>query len=159
MNTPEPQKNRTRLGLVISGFLFLLAGIVAFLLVSKDELFAEPSSIPWVIFAVLGLLIVLGIVAIFVARNNPQEPDYRAFFTLGLILMIIGFSADNTAMWPIGIVFFIIGFVNRDKWKKQKKWSEMSKGERNLKLGLILGLGVLVLLGVAVFFVQGAAQS
>ncbi|MFC1915481.1 hypothetical protein ACFLW4_02155 [Chloroflexota bacterium] len=38
--------------------------------------------------------------------------------------------------------------------KKQKPWSELSEGERKVRIGIITGLSVLAVAGVVVFLIQ-----
>jgi len=96
---------------------------------------------------VLLLAIVAGIKLIKAKRRGEKiTPDYRVFFLLGIFFVIIGFSADNVGMWPVGLVFMLVGLVNKDKWKKRKKFSEMNRVER---IALLAGIGILVILVVA----------
>ena len=111
------------------------------------------AAILWI---VLATIIILGIIAIFTIKKSkkPHEPDYRTFFILGLVFFVIGLGSQNSAMWIIGLALFTIGITNKDKWKKQKKWSELSSSERNIKFLIIGGVVVVLLLGVLVVFLR-----
>lgn len=106
-------------------------------------------------WAIFGILVLLGLVAIIVAKKGKvkQEPDYKAFFILGIAFMIMGFG-DNTLFFILGLAYITIGLINKDKWKKYKKWSEMTKHEKNVKLTLIIGLSVLVIAGFIFYFLS-----
>jgi amino acid transporter len=115
------------------------------------------GSTPWLMIAIAILIIILGIFAVVAARKGKQRPpDYYAFFWMGLIWTIFGipFWRDgNFAFLAMGIIFLIIGLANRDKWKKNRvRWSDLTKGERKFKMGIMIFLGLLVLLGMAVFY-------
>ena len=78
---------------------------------------------------ILVLLVLLGVV--FLVKyirskktGTPIKPDYRALFFMGITFtgagVAIGASSDNPAMYglsALGIIYMIIGFVNRDKWE------------------------------------------
>ena len=66
-----------------------------------------------------------------------EEPNYRAFFVMGIIWFPIGivsmfivlildippFPIGFVAGMPLfamGLIYFIIGLTNRDKWKKKQ---------------------------------------
>ncbi|MDP7116443.1 MAG: hypothetical protein QF632_05745 [Candidatus Woesearchaeota archaeon] len=107
------------------------------------------APILWIVFAVI---VLFGVIAAFIlyTQKGKHEPDYRTFFNLGLVFFIIGLGSQNSAMWIIGLVFFIVGLTNKDKWKKQKKWKQLSDKERRIKFILIGVLTLLVILGAVV---------
>ena len=107
--------------------------------------------IPWILIAVSILLIVLLLIAFIYKRGERKEVDYYAIFTLGIIFTPVGIAVKNPGMWALGLVFMIIGLVNRDKWK-QKKWSELSEKQKKDKTIAIIVLGILALVGVVAFF-------
>jgi hypothetical protein len=97
-------------------------------------------------------LILLGLVifAIFAYRHRGEsrEPNYRVFFVMGITWLSIGIVTDNSGLWAMGLVFLIIGLANRDKWKDEKKWSDLSPNERNIRLAVVGGLTLLLVVGV-----------
>jgi hypothetical protein len=111
------------------------------------------DSFPWILTAVVILLLIVFALGVLVYKNRKtgMMPDYRSFFILGVIWMPIGFVADNPAFWIIGLAFIAIGLINRDKWKEARSWSELSPSERRLKLVMIVVLGALVLLSLALY--------
>lgn len=84
-------------------------------------------AIPWILVSIAGLILVLGIFVVWVMRKGKykqHETDYKTFFWMGLIWVIIfgGYSifrpdATFSPLFTIGLVFLLIGAVNRDKWK------------------------------------------
>ena len=109
-------------------------------------------------YIVLALLIgiaVLGIVFVVVtyARKGElkRDPDYRAFFILGIIFLPIGIATENTGLWGMGAVFMILGAVNRNKWKDTPKFSQMEPERRRIKF-IIIGLLTMVLLAGLLFY-------
>ena len=102
----------------------------------------------------VGILVLIGLIAVVVlkrSRGEETEPDYRAFFIIGISLIPVGISSDNFGLMGAGIVFMALGIANRSKWKEQPKWSELSPEKRRFKLFLILGLGILVALGFVTY--------
>jgi hypothetical protein len=80
-----------------------------------------------IIILVLGAL-ALGLgIGIALVRNrwnlNQGEPNYKAFFTLGIIYLSLGVvlsaATDNPGLIGIsglGVTYIAIGMKNRDKW-------------------------------------------
>ena len=105
----------------------------------------------------VAVLVVLGVViAIYIKsknKNERTETNYRAFFILGISFLPIGIATDNPGLWGMGIVFLVLGLVNRDKWKAEPKWSELDSGRRKTIFLLILGLAILLLVS-SVFYMH-----
>lgn len=87
------------------------------------------SEIIWILTAIAGLVLVLLAVAVIIwkKKGGKHESDYRRFFWIGLIWMIIGagfmFIYDNltfNGLFAMGVIFFIMGAANRNKWKKKR---------------------------------------
>lgn len=110
-------------------------------------------------YIVLALLIgiaVLGIVFAVVTYMRKGElkrdPDYRAFFILGISFLPIGIATENPGLWGMGAVFMILGAVNRNQWKDSPKFSEMEPERRRIKF-IIIGLLTMVLLAGLLFYI------
>ena len=78
---------------------------------------------------IIGLILIGVLVAIFLWKRKSEgiskEPDYRAFFIMGICFLPMGILL-STSITPgfigfagLGIVYMAIGLANRDKWKKQ----------------------------------------
>lgn len=135
--------------------LALGLGVLA-LVLGVGILFFSMGAAPWIAISIIIIGIILTILAIFLYKKQGKkhEVDYRTIFTMGIIFFAVGLSTDNPGMWPLGLAFIALGLVNKKKWKKQRKWSEMSKSERNIKVAILAVLGILVLAGLVFFFLS-----
>ncbi|NYT11830.1 MAG: hypothetical protein GKC03_04670 [Methanomassiliicoccales archaeon] len=80
-----------------------------------------------ILLIVAGLLTLLGLfLVIFLWKKRKEgavEPDYRAFFILGIIFAPMGIVLSVIVTWALlgitalGVIYLIIGLTNRDKWK------------------------------------------
>jgi glucose uptake protein GlcU len=90
------------------------------------------NAIPWIILTVLGLLLVFLAVGVYltVTRKEKQETDYRNFFKMGVIWLVIGGvleivnvsrgeGFDFNALLILGLIFTMAGLANRGKWNKE----------------------------------------
>ncbi len=107
-----------------------------------------------IIGLILGLVIAFAVIFIIVRLKSkePHKPNYRLFFIVGLTWITLGIATDNNTFLIIGIVFTIIGIVNKRKWKDEPKWSELTPEAKRTKLMMIIGLGVAFILGLVVYF-------
>ncbi len=106
--------------------------------------------------AVAVTIVLLAVVLLIKIRRSGKkpEPDYRNMLNIGVIIFVIGFTSENAAMWPLGIVLMVIGLANRNKWKEPRKWSAMSKREKKMRIGLVSLLVLLLLVGVMAYQLQ-----
>jgi len=88
------------------------------------------SDWPLIIIALIAILI-LGIVLVLIAwkkikEEGYKEPDYRAFFIMGICLLPIGIIFMTTlnpgfiGFTCMGLWYMAIGLANREKWKKKE---------------------------------------
>jgi uncharacterized membrane protein YfcA len=92
------------------------------------------SGWPLISAAIAAILVVVGILVAFVAWRGRKagklaEPDYRAFFVMGIVLVPVGvvfmfvfLLSDlpfviGMPLLAMGLVYLAIGLANRDKWK------------------------------------------
>ena len=89
--------------------------------------------------SVMSLLLIVGILVtlllVLVLRKRKREgkageTDYKAFFIMGIAflptgfaMMIVYFFAElpfeiGLPFFALGLIYLIVGLVNRDKWKK-----------------------------------------
>jgi flagellar basal body-associated protein FliL len=116
--------------------------------------------IPWIMIAILVLLIVFGIIfAVLVKKNKGKhETDYYSFFVMGIIWLPFGlvirlFDSDSyigNMFIVLGLAYTIIGLVNRKKWVKKKITPEK---KRLMWISVIIGL-IVFGLGVLVYFLS-----
>ena len=75
------------------------------------------------------IVIALGIIVLFISMKKKKEgkyvePDYRAFFILGICFLTMGtifmitVSPGFIGFTGLGVIYMIIGLSHRDKWKK-----------------------------------------
>ncbi len=80
-----------------------------------QEVFAMELLIPIIAVLVVALLVV----ALWQRRKNlGKRPEYKTFFILGIVWLIMGITTDNSAFTILGLIFVIAGATNKDKWKK-----------------------------------------
>lgn len=85
----------------------------------------------WLILAFLGALgfVVLGILLYARGKRKERVTDYRMFFVLGICFFPLGIVWTTIeklrpmgfVYFSMGVVFFLIGLANQDKWKKESK--------------------------------------
>ncbi|OGF24998.1 hypothetical protein A2331_00405 [Candidatus Falkowbacteria bacterium RIFOXYB2_FULL_34_18] len=152
----EKQKNEKNISayLVGIGLLVLALGVLIFYFMGSVDSVAG-SSHKWIILSVFILILLLGILFVYLAytgKIKKQDPDYRAFFIMGITWIPVGIVINNYGISAMGLIFMITGLVNKDKWKKQK-WSELSDEKKRLKLLIILFLGASMLLGLIMYLI------
>ena len=107
----------------------------------------------WMILVIFVLIIILSIVAYYAKKYRKTPTDYYSLFIMGIIWLPFGLILDNNVLTILGIVFLIIGLVNKNKWKKNKKsWDKLSKDKKRIKIIIIGILSVLVLAGLVLLF-------
>lgn len=110
----------------------------------------------FVILMIVFALLIIGSAILFVItqKKKKQPPNYRAFFILGICWIPAGIAIKNYGLLAAGIIFTVIGLINRKKWRQEKKWSELTPAEKRLKIILLTVVAVLLILGIIVFFIQ-----
>ena len=99
------------------------------------------------LFIVIGL-IVIGLVIVLYAQFKKKKikPNYRFFFILGMTWVPLGVvfykTTRNIGFLIMGVIFLIIGLINKDKWGETVVVNPQKK---KLLIGLIL-TGLLVLI-------------
>lgn len=101
-------------------------------------------ALTWILIAILILLILLGIAALFYAKK-PHKPDYYALFTIGIIWIAAGIPMKNYALSTMGAILAVTGILNKDKWKTNRQ-KLSPKEQKTMYIALITGLTALVAL-------------
>ncbi len=100
-----------------------------------------------------------GILAILFIKGEEgkHKVDYYSLFLMGLIWMAVGIPLGITALWALGIVFFIAGAANKDKWKKNRMdWKKITKKQRDILYIAIAMLFLLLVAGIIVFWLKNS---
>ena len=109
--------------------------------------------IPWVIIAIVAVAIIFGLIAAFTTKKYKKPPDYKAFFSMGIIWFAIGLPLKNYALFIMGLVFMAVGLAHKDKWEENKReWKDMSKQERNIIIGAMILALVVLIVGIFLYF-------
>ena len=87
----------------------------------------------WILLTILlGLIAaIVGVFVLFVMQKKKKEgtykePDYRAFFVMGICFIPMGIifttsiSPAFISFLVLGLLYMIIGLANRDKWVKKE---------------------------------------
>lgn len=89
------------------------------------------SDWPLIVIALIAILILV-IVLVLIAwkkikEEGYKEPDYRAFFIMGICLLPMGIIFMTTLNNPgfigftfMGLFYMYISLANREKWKKKE---------------------------------------
>lgn len=109
------------------------------------------SAAPWILISILTLLMLLLIVWIYAKKKYNRSVDYYNLFLIGMFWTVIGLPLNYSELSIIGIVLMIIGLVNKNKWKKNKRrWKDLSKKERKLIILITIILTALVLISFVI---------
>lgn len=90
------------------------------------------GALPYIVLALVGMFALFAIFVVMYKKKKgiDHEPDYRTFSIMGLIWLIIGLGSmaisgeGFSPLFSMGLIFFIIGLANRNKWKKSKKLTQ-----------------------------------
>ncbi len=108
----------------------------------------DPTS--WLLIAIFVAIILLAVLAIFLKKKTPQ--DYYTMFIMGIVWFVLGLPMKSYLISIIGLVLMIIGFKNKDKWKKNRqKWNRFPKKEKWVRIILSFVLGFLIAVFIVLF--------
>jgi LPXTG-motif cell wall-anchored protein len=101
----------------------------------------------------LGVILLLIIILGVIFWKRRKEPDYFAFFTMGIFWFFIGISMENCSLSIMGFIFLIAGLVNKKKWKKpEDSWKNLTKDQKRIKTLFMVALGLLIIAGMIAWF-------
>jgi branched-subunit amino acid ABC-type transport system permease component len=109
----------------------------------------------WLLVSIIGaLIIVLAIVFLVMRRKEHREPDYRAFFILGVLWIVIGLveyftSRDVSIFFLMGLVFLTIGLSHKNRWGKPRQL--LNEKQKKMQKIIMIFVTVLVVLGLVLF--------
>ena len=112
------------------------------------------DAIIWMLLTIGAITVLLGVFVAWKAKKKKRhEPDYRTFFWMGLIWMILGggfmfvYNFAFNGLFAIGFIFFIMGAANRGKWKNSKP---LGQNQKMLWYAAAVGL-IILMLGIYLF--------
>lgn len=107
----------------------------------------------WLILMIVVAAIIIGL-AVFMAiraRRTEKKPNYRAWFIIGLSWIPLGVATKNPFFYVVGVAFVIISLANKNKWREEKTWADLSPAEKKLKI-ILISVGIILLIAALVFF-------
>ena len=112
---------------------------------------------PWIAASVAGIAIVL-VLLMWKYKDSDymqRDTDYKAFFWIGLVMMVFGgpvlwitSNLSFSSLFTIGLVFLAIGLAHRDEWDKRRK---LTPKEMKTKLIAVVAGVIALLVGVFAF--------
>jgi len=108
------------------------------------------------LFMVIGLIVLGLIIVVYLQfKKEKIKPNYRLFFILGITWVPLGVvfykTTKNIGFLIMGVIFLIIGLINKDKWKESAslrhslfKMVIVNPQKRKLLIGLLILTGLLV---------------
>ena len=109
----------------------------------------------WLLVSIVGvLIIVLAIVFLVLRRKEHRESDYRAFFILGLVWMVIGIveyftSREFSIFLILGLVFLALGLSHKDRWGQPRRL--LNEREIRIQKIIMIIIALLVVIGLLIF--------
>ncbi|MBS4015330.1 MAG: hypothetical protein KGZ86_02720 [Candidatus Latescibacteria bacterium] len=106
----------------------------------------------WLISMIVVTLIIVGL-AVFMAirvRKRRETPNYRGWFYIGICWILLGIATKNPFFYIMSAAFVIIRLANKDKWREEKTWADLSPAEKKLKI-ILISVSVVLLITSVVF--------
>ncbi len=112
----------------------------------------------WILVSILVALIVMAVLAIFMVKKakdkgKPKQIDYKTFFYMGIIWMLVGVypyflygETTMTGLFGMGVVFFLMGLANKDKWGKKTQAPMTPKQKYMFAITFIVAIALVVTL-------------
>ena len=104
------------------------------------------------------MLVLVGLViggwAIFIRKKYKRKPNYKAFFIIGITWIPLGITTQTYMFSFIGLLFLVLGLVNKKHWKNRPKWNELSPQEKRMKIWIFIFLSVIFLFGIFSYFMN-----
>jgi len=84
-----------------------------------------------IVIGIISILVIIGVILSLIVWKKKEEgkyrePDYQAFFIIGIsflpigIVFMIAVSSAFIGFTGIGLCYIAIGIANKDKWKKKE---------------------------------------
>lgn len=112
-------------------------------------------ALPWILVTIAIVIILLAVLVIVAFRKTKKPADYYALFWTGVFWFIIGIPFDNSTLWMLGLVFMLVGLINKKKWKKNRRtWDQIDKKEKKIMILFMIAILVVVLAGIVLLFLM-----
>ncbi len=111
-------------------------------------------TVSWILTVLAAALLValLAVIVIMRIKGIKQTPNFRSLFVIGIAIMVVGIPETNYPLMGLGLLYMIIGFVNRKKWKDKPRWSDLPPAQKKFKLVVVIALAVLVAAEIVTYF-------
>jgi len=107
---------------------------------------------------ILGLILLTAIIYAIIYRRtkgeNRRPPRYKALFIVGISWIPLGIGTENRTFWIVGLALMIVGLANKNKWKDEPKWADLSPPEKKMKITMLTVLIVLMIIGIILFLIK-----
>lgn len=113
----------------------------------------EQRTLMFVLAILIFIGFVIAVIASYIKRKENRKPNYKLFFIIGLCWAPLGIATQNYAFIVLGLVFLILGLINRKRWEPQPKWSELSSAEKKIKTALIIFLAAILIMGLIFYLI------
>ena len=95
---------------------------------------------------IVGLIIIGLLIVLFLQfKRKKYKPNYRLFFILGTTWVPLGvifyITTRNFGFFVMGLIFLVIGLVNKDKWEEP---DPVTIQQKKILIGVLV-IGLLVL--------------
>lgn len=74
------------------------------------------------LYLMLGILLMILILAfIFIKKKDRKEPDYNVYIIIGIVFLVMSLgNSSSNSLWFLGLLFLIIGLIEKVKEKDKK---------------------------------------
>ncbi len=96
---------------------------------------------------------VIAVIASYIKRKENRKPNYKLFFIIGLCWTPLGIATQNYVFIIIGLVFLIVGVINKKNWEAQPKWSDLSPEARKVKIAMMIFLAAILIMGLIFYLI------
>ncbi len=74
------------------------------------------------LYLMLGILLMILILAfIFIKKKDRKEPDYNVYIIIGIVFLVMSLgNSSSNSLWFLGLLFMIIGLIEKVKEKNKK---------------------------------------
>ena len=109
-------------------------------------------STPIILIILVALFVLIAVITIINNKKYNHKPKFKIFFIIGICWIPLGVATKNPVFSAVGLLFMILGLINKKKWKEEPKWSELPPEIRKMKLILILIISLIFLGGIVLYF-------